>query len=114
MYVCFFFPKCINNTPIIHPPITLQPQENFPHIFSHTYTPTTTHMTLANISVTNTFYQLQLLDKILHTSYLIQTKIKSIHTNASYPVFTESGGPYGNQRYSRELLMMGIVLPEIC
>jgi hypothetical protein len=69
-------------------------------------------MALTNISGTNTFYQLELLDKILHTSYPVQTTITRFHTNALSPVFTESGGPCGYQRYIRELLMMGIVLPE--
>jgi hypothetical protein len=50
--------------------------------------------------------------KKLHTLYLIQTTITIIHISASSLVFRESGCPCGNQRYSRRLLMMGIVLSE--
>jgi len=29
-------------------------------------------------------------------------------------IFTEPDGQFGNQRYRRELLMMGIMVPETC
>ena len=34
--------------------------------------------------------------------------------NFQPPATQESDGPCGNQHYSRELLMMGITVPEIC
>ena len=37
-----------------------------------------------------------------------------IYINANPSNFRERNDQYGNQHYSRELLMMGIVMPETC
>ena len=37
-----------------------------------------------------------------------------LYTNATPSIFTERNDQCGNQHYSRELLMMGIVVPETC
>jgi len=44
----------------------------------------------------------------MHT---INTKL---YTNATSYIFTEPDGLYGNQRYRRELLMMGTMVTETC
>jgi len=36
------------------------------------------------------------------------------YINATPSIFTERNDQCGNQHYSRELLMMGIVVPETC
>jgi len=48
------------------------------------------------------------------TSHLIHTTKAITYINAASCIFTEPDGPCGNQRYSCELLMMGIVVPKTC
>jgi len=40
--------------------------------------------------------------------------VKKNYINATPSIFTERNDQFGNQHYSRELLMMGIVVPETC
>jgi len=43
-----------------------------------------------------------------------RTTNTQIYTNYTSYIFTEPDGLCGNQRYRRELLMMGIMVPETC
>ena len=45
-------------------------------------------------------------------SHLTYTTNTVTYTNTTSCIFTEPDGPCGNQNYSRELLMMGTVVPE--
>ena len=49
--------------------------------------------------------------KISHPTLTKNTKT---YTNATSYIFTEPDDLCGNQRYGRELLMMGIMVPETC
>ena len=65
------------------------------------------------IQLDATFYQLWSLDKKLQKiSHLIHTTNTKTYTNATSYIFTEPDGLCCNQRYRRELLMMGILVPE--
>jgi len=46
-------------------------------------------------------------------AYDTPTNTKTYTDPTSY-IFTEPDGLCGNQRYRRELLMMGIMVPETC
>ena len=63
----------------------------------------TTHKGSQLLKLTETRYQLQPSDKELH-----------IYINATRSIFTEWYDVCGNRHYSRELLMMSIVMPETC
>ena len=43
-----------------------------------------------------------------------RTLIQPVAPNFQPPATQERDGPCGNQHYSRELLMMGITVPETC
>jgi len=45
---------------------------------------------------------------------LIHTTNNKTYTNDTSYIFTEQDDLCGNQRYRRELLMMGIMVPETC
>jgi len=47
-------------------------------------------------------------------SHLIYTTNTKMYTKATSYIFTEPDGLHGNQRYRRELLMMGIIVPKTC
>jgi len=47
-------------------------------------------------------------------SHLIHTTNTKTYTNATSYIFTEPDGLCHNQRYRRELLMMGTMVPETC
>ena len=59
-------------------------------------------------------YRISLVKKLQKISHLIHTTNTKTYTNATSYIFTEPYGLCGNQRYRRELLMMGIIVPEIC
>ena len=64
------------------------------------------------LKLTETRYQVKPSDKELHTEH---TPLRTIfYINATASIFTERNDQCGNQHYSRELLMMGIVVPETC
>jgi len=52
--------------------------------------------------------------KLQKISHLIHTTNTKTYTNATSYIFKEPDGLSGNQRYHRELLMMGIMVPETC
>jgi len=64
-----------------------------------------THKRSQQLILTETRYQLQPSDKELHTEH---TPLRT------FSIFTERNDQCDNQHYSRELLMMGIVVPETC
>ena len=67
----------------------------------------TTHKGSQLLKLVETRYQLQPSDKELHTKTII-------YINTTSSIFTERDDQCGNQHYSRELLMMGIVVSETC
>jgi len=52
--------------------------------------------------------------KTTKMSHLIHTTNTKTYTKATSYIFTEPDGLCGNQRYRRELLMMGIMVSETC
>jgi len=52
--------------------------------------------------------------KIQEISHLIHTTNTKTYTNATSYRFKEPDFLCGNQHYRRELLMMGIMVPETC
>jgi len=52
--------------------------------------------------------------KLQTISHPIHTTNTKTHTNATSYIFAEPDGLCGHQRYRRELLMMGIMVPETC
>ena len=72
----------------------------------------TTHKRSQLLILIETRYQLQPSDKELYTEHIpLSTKF---YINVTPSIFTERNDQCGNQRYTRELLMMGIVVPETC
>ena len=62
------------------------------------------------LMLTKTRYQIQPSDKELHTEH---TPLRTIiYIKATPSIFTERNDQCGNKHYSRELLMMGIAVPE--
>jgi len=68
----------------------------------------TTHKRSQLLILVETRHQLQLKDKEIHTEHT------SLRTIILHSIFTERNDKCGSQHYSRELLMMGIAVPEIC
>jgi len=54
------------------------------------------------------------LQKNYKTSHLTHTTKTTIYINAISSIFTEPDCQCGNKYYSRELLMIGITVPETC
>jgi len=72
----------------------------------------TTHKGSQLLILIEARYQLQPSDKELHTEHTpLRTRF---YINATLSIFTERNDQCGNQHYSRELLMLGIVMLETC
>jgi len=60
------------------------------------------------LTITEVRYRLQQSDKELHTEHI---PLRTV-TLYKFYIFTEQNDQCGNQHYSLEFLMMGIVVPE--
>ena len=97
-------------TPEIHRHTNLlPPKRNFTHASTLTYTTATTNIKIVTVKNQGTLPTRITRQKISHPVHTTNTKT---YTNATSYIFTEPDGLCGNQRYGRELLMMGKWCPK--
>ena len=78
-----------------------------------TYTSATTHMKTNNFKKRKVRFIPTMVTR-QKKSHLLHTTNTKTYTNATSYIFTKPDGLCGNQCYRRELLIMGIMWPEIC